>query len=154
MDRLYSELLRGGLAPSSVRRVHAVLHAALEEAVRGDLIPRNPATYANKSTAKQEEIEPLDASQAAAFLQAARGNRFEALYVLCLMCGFRSGRGARVPLERYRPRRRDPPGEPSATARQGREQTRLLRAQEREPLDRGIPPAGRKRPREPPQATA
>ena len=47
VDRLYADLLRAkpegaGLAPSSVRRVHAVLHAALEEAVRGDLIPRNP----------------------------------------------------------------------------------------------------------------
>jgi integrase len=46
VDRLYSDLLRGGLAPSSVRRVHAVLHAALEEAVRGDLIPRNPSRHA------------------------------------------------------------------------------------------------------------
>jgi len=44
VDRLYTDLLRAkpegsGLAPSSVRRVHAVLHAALEEAVRGDLFP-------------------------------------------------------------------------------------------------------------------
>jgi integrase len=96
IDRFYADLLRAkpegaGLAPSSVRRVHAVLHAALEEAVRGDLIPRNPAAHANKPKVKQEEIEPLDASQAAALLEAARGNRFEALYVLCLMCGLRQG---------------------------------------------------------------
>src|SRR5919202_469590 len=70
VDRLYADLLRAkpegsGLAPSSVRRVHAVLHAALEEAVRSDLIPRNPAAHANKPKVKQEEIEPLDASQAA-----------------------------------------------------------------------------------------
>jgi len=42
VDQLYANLLRSGLAPSTVRRVHAVLHAALEEAARGDLI-RNPA---------------------------------------------------------------------------------------------------------------
>src|SRR5215211_2128980 len=60
VDRLYSDLLRSGLAPSSVRRVHAVLHAALEEAVRGDLISRNPAAYANKPKVRQVEIEPLD----------------------------------------------------------------------------------------------
>jgi integrase len=91
VDRLYADLLRGGLAPSSVRRVHAVLHAALEEAVRGDLIPRNPAAHANKPKVRQEEIDPLDAEQARAFLDVARGDRYEALYVLCLMAGLRQG---------------------------------------------------------------
>jgi integrase len=91
IDKLYREKLDSGLSPSTVRRVHAVLHKALEEAVKGDLIPRNPAAYANKPKVKQDEIEPLDASQAAAFLKAAKGDRFEALYILCLMCGLRQG---------------------------------------------------------------
>ncbi len=96
VDRLYARLLRekpegAGLAPSSVRRVHAVLHAALEEAVRGDLIPRNPAAHANKPKVRHEEREPLDAGQARTFLEAAKGDRFEALYTLCLMAGLRQG---------------------------------------------------------------
>jgi integrase len=91
IDRLYREMLDSGLSPSTVRRVHAVLHRALEEAVKGDLIPRNPAAHANKPKIKLEEPEPLDASQAAAFLKAAKGDRFEALYILCLMCGLRQG---------------------------------------------------------------
>jgi len=96
IDRLYASLLRAkpqgaGLAASSVRRVHAVLHAALEEAVKGDLIPRNPATHANKPKVRQEEIEPLDAGQARALLGAAKGDRYEALYVLCLTAGLRQG---------------------------------------------------------------
>src|SRR5215208_393149 len=91
IDRLYREKLDSGLSPATVRRVHAVLHRALEEAVKGDLIPRNPAAHANKPKVKQEEIEPLDALQAAAFMKAAKGDRFEALYVLCLMCGLRQG---------------------------------------------------------------
>jgi integrase len=33
--------------------------------------------------------EPLDAKQAVALLEAARGDRFEALYVLYLLCGLR-----------------------------------------------------------------
>ncbi len=96
VDRLYAGLLRekpegAGLAASSVRRVHAVLHAALEEAVRGDLIHRNPAAHANKPKVRQEEREPLDAGQARTFLEAAKGGRFEALYTLCLMAGLRQG---------------------------------------------------------------
>lgn len=91
IDRLYREKLDSCLSPSTVRRVHAVLHKALEEAVKGDLIPRNPAAHANKPKVKQEEIEPLDVLQAAVFLNAAKGDRFETLYVLCLMCGLRQG---------------------------------------------------------------
>jgi integrase len=96
IDRLYAHLLRAkpegrGLAPSSVRRVHAVLHAALEEAVRGELVARNAAAHANKPKARQQEIEPLDAKQAVAFLETARGDRYEALYVLCLTAGLRQG---------------------------------------------------------------
>ena len=91
VDRMYASLLRSGLASSSVRRIHAVLHAALEEAMRGDLIPRNPAAHANEPKVKQEEIEPLDAAQARTLLDAARGDRYEALYVLCLTVGLRQG---------------------------------------------------------------
>src|SRR5215213_7528096 len=53
IDRLYREKLDSGLSPSTVRRVHAVLHRSLEEAVKGDLIPRNPAAHANKPKVKQ-----------------------------------------------------------------------------------------------------
>lgn len=104
IDRLYASLLAerpagSGLAPSSVRRLHAVLHAALEEAVRGDLIPRNPATHANKPKVRQQdqEGEPLGADQARKLLAAAgRGpdgqpDRYEALYALCLQCALRQG---------------------------------------------------------------
>ena len=129
VDRLYARLLAerpggSGLASSSVRRVHAVLHAALEEAVRGELIPRNPARYANKPKVRQQERKPLDAEQARTFLVAARGNRYEALYVLCLVAGLRQGEalGLRwsdidldagtVYVERQLQRRRGEDGEP------------------------------------------
>ena len=100
IDRLYADLLRekpggSGLSSSSVRRVHAVLHAALEEAVRGDLIPRNPAAHANKPKVRhaEREREPLDGEQARTLLDAAReaGDRYEALYVLYLQCALRQG---------------------------------------------------------------
>ena len=67
------------------------MQAALEETTRGDLIPRNPAAHANKPKVRQEEIQPLDAAQAGALLEAARGDRYEALYALCLMAGLRQG---------------------------------------------------------------
>src|SRR5918994_6368404 len=44
IQSLYAAKLRDGLKPSSVRYIHAVLHRALEQAVRFNLIPFNPAS--------------------------------------------------------------------------------------------------------------
>jgi hypothetical protein len=67
------------------------LHAALEEAVRGDSIPRNPAAHADKPKVRQEEIDLLAVEQARTSLDAACADRYEALHLLCLMPG--SGKG-------------------------------------------------------------
>jgi integrase len=91
IQSLYAAKLRDGLKPSSVRYIHAVLHRGLEQAVRFNLIPFNPAARVDPPKIRQEEITPLDAEQARRFLHAARGDRFEALYVLSLTTGLRMG---------------------------------------------------------------
>jgi integrase len=91
IQSLYAAKLRDGLKPSSVRYIHAVLHRALEQAVRFNLIPFNPAARVDPPKIRQEEITPLDAEQARKFLHAARDDRFEALYVLSLTTGLRMG---------------------------------------------------------------
>jgi integrase len=91
IQSLYAAKLRDGLKPSSVRYIHAVLHRALGQAVRFNLIPFNPTSKADPPRIRQEEIRPLDAEQARGFLDAARGDRFEALYVVSLTMGLRMG---------------------------------------------------------------
>jgi integrase len=91
IQSLYAAKLRDGLKPSSVRYIHAVLHRALEQAVRFNLIPFNPASRVDPPKVRQEEITPLDAEQARRFLQAAGGDRFEALYDLSITTGLRMG---------------------------------------------------------------
>jgi len=91
IQSLYAAKLRDGLKPSSVRYIHAVLHRALEQAVRFNLIPFNPAARVDPPKIRQEEITPLDADQARKLLDAATGNKFEALYVLSLTVGLRMG---------------------------------------------------------------
>src|SRR5215211_5557093 len=91
IQSLYAAKLRDGLKPSSVRYIHAVLHRALEQAVRFHLIPFNPASRVDPPKIRQEEITPLDAEQARTFLHAVRGDRFQTLYVLSLTTGLRMG---------------------------------------------------------------
>lgn len=48
LDRLYAQLLKSGLSPKTVRNVHVMLHRALKDAVRKNLIARNPAEVADE----------------------------------------------------------------------------------------------------------
>ena len=59
--------------------------------MRFNLIPFNPAGRVDPPKVRQDEITPLDAEQARTFLAAAKGDRFEALYVISLTVGLRMG---------------------------------------------------------------
>ena len=78
---LYAGKLRDGFKPSSVCYIHAVLRWALQQAVRWNLIPRNPAALADPPKVPKEEIEPLDPEQARTLLRVASESRdrYEAL---------------------------------------------------------------------------
>ena len=91
VQALYAAKLNDGLKPSSVRSIHAVLHCALEQAVKWNLIPRNPARAVDPPKIREDEITPLDPEQVRKFLYAASGEKFEALYVLSLTTGLRMG---------------------------------------------------------------
>ena len=90
VQSLYASKLQT-LKPFSVRYIHAVLHRALDQAVKWNLIPINPAANVDPPKVRQEEITPLNQDQARVFLEAARGDRLEVLYVVSLTCGLRCG---------------------------------------------------------------
>jgi integrase len=79
------------LSPTTIRHLHAAIHKALDEAVADNLIPRNVATNIKLPKMRKKEIQPLTPDQAKAFLKAARGDRYEALYVLAIHYGLRRG---------------------------------------------------------------
>src|SRR5215204_1846731 len=87
---LHREKLDSGLAPSTVRKIHSTLHKALSQAVSDGLIPRNAAAI-KAPRPDPEEMHPLSADEASALLEAARGERYEGLYVLAITTGLRRG---------------------------------------------------------------
>lgn len=92
LQGLYRERQDSGLSGSTVQKMHHVLHKALAQAVRWNLIPRNPADAAKAPTpSSTKEMHPLSVSEARRFLEAARGDRLEALYVLAVHTGMRRG---------------------------------------------------------------
>lgn len=90
IQALYETLREQGLSPRSVQYTAAVLRKALSQAVKWDLIPRNPADLVDKPKVKKKyEVKILEPHQARAFLEAAQSDRLHALYVLALTTGMR-----------------------------------------------------------------
>src|SRR5215216_7134736 len=89
----YGEKARSSLAAATVKKMHVVLRKALAQAVSDGLIPRNAVDGVKppRISAPGEEIKPLDSEECALFLEASRGERLGALYVLAVHCGLREG---------------------------------------------------------------
>src|SRR5579872_5094559 len=87
----YGELLRSGLSARSVNHVHRVLHRAFVQAVRWNLIPRNPTDAALSPRPEPTEMKVLTADQVRDLLAATEGDRFHALWVLLVSTGLRVG---------------------------------------------------------------
>jgi integrase len=88
---LYREMQDRGLSARTVQYTHAVLHRALKQAVRWNMIPRNICEAVDVPQVRREEMHPLAPEQARRFLDAARGERLEALYVVAVHAGLRPG---------------------------------------------------------------
>src|SRR5215203_5077864 len=91
LQRLYREKRDAGLSASTIQKIHHVLHKALAQAVRWDLIARNPTDNVKPPTTTPKEMHPLSASEARRLIEAAGGDRLEALYVLAVHTGMRRG---------------------------------------------------------------
>ena len=88
---LYREKLDSGLSPSSVQRIHALLHMALKQAVNDGLIPRNVTDPVKPPRQSRKEMKTLTPEQAHVFLQAAKDDRLGALYIVAIHTGLRQG---------------------------------------------------------------
>ncbi|MCA9877557.1 MAG: site-specific integrase [Thermomicrobiales bacterium] len=91
LQGLYTELKDAGLSPRSVQHTHRVLHRAFEQALRWNLIMRNPCDGAQAPRAERAEMKVWTPEQAAAFQVATSTHRMRALYVLALSTGMRQG---------------------------------------------------------------
>lgn len=91
LQSLYRVKLDSSLSPRSVRIIHATLHKALTQAVKWSLIPRNVASLVELPKDSRKEINALNERQVKRLLAAVEGDKLEALYVLAVTTGMRSG---------------------------------------------------------------
>ena len=81
----------GALSPRTVRHLYRVLRAALNDAVKLDLLSRNVADAVGAPKLEAREIEILDADQIAGVLYALKGTRLYPIVSLALATGLRRG---------------------------------------------------------------
>ena len=91
VQALYARLEEKGLSPTTVRQVHAILHKALKQAVSWESLTRNPTDHVQPPRAERKETTVLTPAQGASLLDAARGTRFEAIFMLAVTTGMRQG---------------------------------------------------------------
>jgi len=91
VQSLLNQKLREGLSPRSVRYIRGTLRTALNEAVRWGLISRNAAALVDGPRVERFRIQPFTPDEARRLLQAAKGDRLEALYSVALTMGLRQG---------------------------------------------------------------
>lgn len=91
IQHVYARCLAEGLSTTTTRHVHAVLHRALESAVRLGLVARNVADMVDAPRKQRVEIHPLTREESRQLLATAEGDRLETLFVLALATGMRQG---------------------------------------------------------------
>jgi integrase len=91
VQALYAQKLKEGLAAETVRGIHRMLHKALDDAVRWNLVPRNVCDAVTQPRPTRYEIRPLTGEQAQLLLEKARGSRLETILIVALTTGIRRG---------------------------------------------------------------
>jgi integrase len=102
LNRLYAELLRdgrakgkGGLSPTSVRRIHAMLRKALNDAARWGRVQRNVALLADPPpmkvvrAARRRSMQTWTEAQLRTFLDGTHGHELHPLWMFFAATGMR-----------------------------------------------------------------
>jgi integrase len=93
LTRWYRKLLHSGLAPKSIRHVHAVLRQALQDAMEDELVLRNVAALAAKQlpAVPTPKLHTWSPEQLRVFLASVANDRLFAAWRLVAATGMRRG---------------------------------------------------------------
>lgn len=82
LQHFYNAKREAGLSPRTIRYLHTVLHGALKQAMKNQLVIRNVSEATTLPTGKTRKMQPLTLKQVNQFLAAMKKNRlFPALFL-------------------------------------------------------------------------
>lgn len=86
-----------GVGGRTIHYARAVLRAALNQALKWELVSRNVASLTDPPRYRAREIAPLTPEQTRKFLAAVAGHRLEALFTVAVGLGLRLGEALGLP---------------------------------------------------------
>lgn len=91
LDTLYARLFKNGVGVRSINHVHSAARVALQRAVKKRIIPYNPARDADppRYSTDEREYRTLSWEEIGRFFEAAKGDRYEAFFVVATLSGIR-----------------------------------------------------------------
>lgn len=89
IQKVYGEMLTRGLSARIVRHAHSTLHNALKQAVRWNLLVRNPSDLVELPKVAHTERRVLSPTEAADFLKAAAVMPHGLIFEFALLSGMR-----------------------------------------------------------------
>lgn len=89
LQEYYTTTLNAGVSTGTVRYHHAVLHVALQTAVRWGLLPRNPADAVSLPKIRRAEMQTWDEDELTRFVELAKDTPYHALFYTALFTGMR-----------------------------------------------------------------
>jgi integrase len=81
----------GGLSPRTVHHMHVILKGAIAQAVKWEMLVRNPAGAVDPPKVARTIMQTYDLGQTAELIQAVRGKRIFVPTILAVLCGLRRG---------------------------------------------------------------
>jgi integrase len=91
IQRFIAARLAAGLSARTVRISLFVLSRVCGQAVKWNLITRNPVDAVDLPKVERQPVKTFSDTQARALLVVVRGSHFESAYLLALLCGLRRG---------------------------------------------------------------
>lgn len=91
IQRLYSQKLADGLSKKTVLHIHTYLRRVLNQAVKWELIHRNPCQSVTPPKVDKRTPSVWTVEQAQSFLRATAEHRWHAIYLIALTSGARRG---------------------------------------------------------------
>jgi integrase len=91
VQRFYNDRRDAGLSPRTVRYLHTILHGALKQAMKNQLVMRNVSEATTLPAGKSRKMQPLTLEQVNQFLAAMKEDRLFPALFLELGTGLRRG---------------------------------------------------------------
>jgi len=91
VQSLYTNKLETGVSPRTTRMIHAVIHRALNHALKLGLVVRNVSDAVTRPKVASKEMKTLDDYQVRRLIQVAEGTRIQMLLWMAVATGLRQG---------------------------------------------------------------